>query len=939
MRLPFSFEGVELHTPGITGTLRVLLTRAAAENTISLLVTDDTGGLVTTIDTLTVREVPSAQLNSSHIPGGDSLYTLNWKEASTAVTQSDTIAAQRLALLGEEDSTLARTLSKTATAIETYADLQALREVLDHDGKAPAMVLLDCDSATVSGQEQGESPERAAGESDVEPTQLASAHANVKRMLGLLQDWLADERLADSRLVLLTKGAIAIRDGEDVPGLAQSPIWGLVRSAQAENPERFTLVNIDDDPASSTALTTALNANEPQLAIRQGITHTPKLTHTGADGLTAPEGVSEWRLSGGAGGSLEDLALAPIPDAAEPLGSGQVRVGMRVGGVNFRDVLITLGMYPGEASVGSEGAGVVLEIGPDVQGLAVGDRVLGVLPGVGPVLVTDRRFLARMPEEWSFAQAASVPTVFLTAYYGLIDLADLKAGERVLVHAGTGGVGMAAVQLARHLGVEVFATASPAKWEVLREMGLDEAHIASSRSLEFRERFLEKTEGGGMDVILDCLAGEFVDASLELLPNGGRFVEMGKTDIREADEVAERHPGVAYRAFDLMEAGPERIQEMLGELLELFEAGVLEPPPIRAWDIRRAKQAFRFMSQARHTGKIVLSLPPVLDPQRTVLITGGTGTLGALLARHLVCEHGVRRLLLVSRRGMEAEGARELQLELEGLGADVVEIAACDVSRREHLEGLLDSIAEEHSLGAVIHTAGVLDDGMIGSLTTQSVDKVWAPKADAAWHLHELTEHMDLQAFVLFSSAAGALGSPGQGNYAAANAYLDALAVHRRVQGLPATSLAWGLWEQASGMTGDMSEVNMARMARSGLRALSSAGDSSSSIAPWKPARRWCSRFRWISRGCAPRPALESCRRCSMIWCACLQGARSCRVDRWRDACRLCLSPIAREPSSSWSELRSQPCSDMPRRRRSTRSARSRTWASTRLPPSSCAIV
>ena len=162
------------------------------------------------------------------------------------------------------------------------------------------MVLLDCDSGTASGQEQGESPERAAGESDVEPTQLASAHANVERMLGLLQDWLADERLADSRLVLLTKGAIAIRDGEDVPGLAQSPIWGLVRSAQTENPERFTLVDIDDDPASSTALTTALNANEPQLAIRQGITHTPKLTHTGAGGLTAPEGVSEWRLSGGA---------------------------------------------------------------------------------------------------------------------------------------------------------------------------------------------------------------------------------------------------------------------------------------------------------------------------------------------------------------------------------------------------------------------------------------------------------------------------------------------------------------------------------------------------------------------------------------------------------------------------------------------------------------
>jgi polyketide synthase 12 len=312
-----------------------------------------------------------------------------------------------------------------------------------------------------------------------------------------------------------------------------------------------------------------------------------------------------------------------------------------------------------------------------------------------------------------------------------------------------------------------------------------------------------------------------VDASLELLPNGGRFIEMGKTDIRDPGEVSEAHMGVSYRAFDLMEADPERIEEMLGELLELFESDVLEPLPVRAWDVRRAAQAFRFMSQARHIGKNVLTMPAPIDTQGTVLVTGGTGTLGALLARHLVTRHGVGHLLLASRRGPDAEGAGELQAELESLGARV-RIAACDLSQREALEALLDSIPEEHPLSGVVHTAGVLDDGVIGSLTAQRIGEVLGPKADAAWHLHELTKHMDLPMFVLFSSAAGVFGSPGQGNYAAANAFLDALAAYRRARGLTGSSLAWGLWEQASGMTGGLSEGDRSRMARSGLRVLSS---------------------------------------------------------------------------------------------------------------------
>ncbi|MEK8170174.1 zinc-binding dehydrogenase [Streptomyces sp. M19] len=206
-------------------------------------------------------------------------------------------------------------------------------------------------------------------------------------------------------------------------------------------------------------------------------------------------------------------------------------------------MLIALGVYPGQADMGAEGSGVITEVGPGVAGFAVGDRVTGVLPAAfGPAVTVDHRMLAHVPDGWTAEQAAAVPTVFTTAWFGLADLAGLRAGESLLVHAGAGGVGMAAIQLARHWGVEVYATASEAKWDALRALGLDDDHIASSRDLDFADTFLAATGGRGVDVVLNSLAGEFVDASLRLLPRGGRFLEMGKTDIRDADRVAADHP-------------------------------------------------------------------------------------------------------------------------------------------------------------------------------------------------------------------------------------------------------------------------------------------------------------------------------------------------------------------------------------------------------------
>ncbi len=304
--------------------------------------------------------------------------------------------------------------------------------------------------------------------------------------------------------------------------------------------------------------------------------------------------------------------------------------------------------------------------------------------------------------------------------------------------------------------------------------------------------------------MLDSLSGEFVDASLDLLPRGGRFVEIGKTDIRDPTAVAAAHPGVEYAALDILETPPERLGEMLGEIVALFERGVLHHLPLSTWDVREASDAFRFMRESRHTGKIVLRVPQPLDPDGTVLITGGTGGLGSMLATHLAERYGARHLLLTSRRGPDAPGAAELTASLAESGCEAT-IVACDMSDRAALERALAEIPAERPLTAVFHTAGVLDDGVIPSLDAQRLRRVMAPKLDAAIHLDELTRGAELSEFVLFSSAAGTLGTPGQGNYAAANTFLDGLARRRRADGLPAMSLAFGLWERGTGMTSHLS--------------------------------------------------------------------------------------------------------------------------------------
>ena len=738
----------------------------------------------------------------------DALYELGWAEIQAPVIDG---AGPRIVVL--EPQGAASTL--LPVGLESHSDLAALEDALGQGAPMPAVVLLNI--STMAAQTDG-----GGWVDGVEREGLGSdALALTTSVLEILQAWAASERLLEARLLVITEGALAT-EREDTPNLLEAALVGLLRSAHSEHPERFGLLDLDGSQESTAALLSAVVINEPEIAVRKGRLLVPRIARAGTGGsLLVPEGGGSWNLTFESAGTLEGLLLRANSAGGVSLGRGQVRVAMHAAGLNFRDVLTVLGMYPGESPIGGEGAGVVLGVADDVIGLGVGDRVMGILPDAfGPVAIGESWSLVKIPEEWSFSEAASVPIVFSTAYYSLVDLAGLKAGERLLVHGAAGGVGMAALQIAAHLGVEVFATAHPDKWSVLEGLGIDKSHIASSRDLDFREKFLGVTGGAGMDVVLDSLAGEFVDASLELLPRGGRFIEMGKIDIRDPDVVAGSHKGVRYQAFDLLEAGPERIQEILSEVVSLFGEGALHHLPLSVEDVRHGVEAFRTLREAKHVGKVVLSVPQSFDPDGTVLITGGTGGLGALVARHLVTRHGARRLLLLSRRGLDAEGARDLQAELGGLGCEV-QISACDVSVREELRGVIDAISEEHPLTMVVHTAGVLDDGLIESLDGERLARVLAPKVDAAVHLHELTKDMGLREFVLFSSVASAMGSPGQGNYAAANAFLDSLAAYRRARGLPGVSLGWGAWDQAAGMTGTLSEADVVRFERIGLVPLS----------------------------------------------------------------------------------------------------------------------
>ncbi|WP_425608651.1 type I polyketide synthase [Streptomyces albipurpureus] len=794
--MPFSWSGVDL-TGECGPSVKARITPVGA-GVVSVAIADEHGREVAHVAALTFRPASAEQLRSTRGGHEPSLFELQWRppEGSKRETRRE-----RWGVLGARNGLASRLSGAGDENVPLYATLD---EALT--GTAPRHIVLCLDDLATA-----------------DPDPFAEVASADKRVLALVQRFLAEERLAGSTLVVLTRLALDTGQGESVESLTGASVWGLIRSAQTEHPGRFRLVDIDDEATSLARLPDALAAGEDQLALRGGAHLTPRMAPAApADHQIEPPTAGAHQLGIPSRGTLENLTWVPCPEVEEPLTSGQVRLAVHAAGLNFRDVTIALGLVDRtafDAGIGSEGAGTVLEVADDVTGLSPGDRVMGAFTGAfGRVAVADHRMLLPVPDGWSHIEAASVPSTFLTAYYALFQAMRLERGQRILIHAAASGVGMAAVQLAKHVGAEIYATASPAKWPVLRGLGLDDEHLASSRDLEFADKFLESSGGRGVDVVLNSLAHAFVDASLRLLAKGGNFIEMGKTDIRDPRQVAADHPGVDYQAFDLYEAGPDALHEMFRALMELFADGRVQLNPISVRDVRDARRAFREMSRGHHVGKLVLEVGGRFGGG-TVLVTGGTGGVGARLARHLVAEHGVRSLVLASRRGMAADGAFELASDLEAEGA-AVKVVACDVADRAAVAELLADMPRGYPLTAVVHAAGVLADGMVESLTAESLDHVLRAKVGGAVNLHELTREHNLSAFILFSALAGTLGGAGQANYAAANGFLDGLAAQRRASGLVGTSLCWGWWEQHGGMTADLDQAELSRIRRLGVAAM-----------------------------------------------------------------------------------------------------------------------
>ena len=510
--------------------------------------------------------------------------------------------------------------------------------------------------------------------------------------------------------------------------------------------------------------------------------------------MTLPED-SGWTIEPDPDGVLELLRMEPLPERA--LEAREVRVSVEAAGLNFWDVFRALGLIE-EGVLGGEVCGRVIEVGAEVSTVSVGDQVVALAFGTfRSEMITREEMVAPAPSGVPLTDLATIPTVFVSAALSF-DWAKLKAGERVLIHAGAGGVGLAAIQLAHAVGAEVFATASASKQDYLRSLGVK--HVFDSRSTRFGQDILEETSGEGVHVVLNSLTGEgFIDASLSCLAHGGRFVELARVDIFTEEEMAAARPDVAYYILMLdvlKEVAPAEPGDALRRVMKQLSAGEVAPLVHTRWSMAEAGPAMKFMRAARHTGKIVLTASPLatgrLREDRSYLVTGGLGGIGCVVADWLA-DRGAGAIVLNGRREPDA-AAEEAIAALRARGVNV-QVELADVTDADAVHGMMERIdATLPPLAGVIHSVGVLSDAALTNQNWERLEQVLGPKVLGAWHLHQETVHRDLDMFVLFSSVAGVLGNPGQANHSAANAFLDQLAGYRRSLGLAGQSIAWGAW-------------------------------------------------------------------------------------------------------------------------------------------------
>ena len=668
-----------------------------------------------------------------------------------------------------------------------------------------------------------------------------------------LHQW-ASQHAASCPLWLLLPGASLV--SQPVPYPASVALWGLGRTLRNEHPAPVWLLDYCSSACSSANASSAADAASAALLSllaqewqagspasevhynSAGQRHTPQI-----EPVALPPAAGDYQLDISQPGQLKHLHWRE--SAAQQPGPGQLQVEVRATGLNFRDVMYALGLLSDEAleqgfagpTLGLEFAGVIRTVGAGVSGFAPGDRVLGFGPAsFASSVVTSASAVALLPAQLSFAAAATIPSTFFTAYYALHQLAQLEAGETVLIHGAAGGVGIAAIQIARWKGARIIATAGAAgKHAFLHQLGVTD--VLDSRSLKFADEVLALTGGEGVDVVLNSLAGEAVNRNLKILKPFGRFLELGKRDFYENSKIGLRpfRNNISYFGIDadqMMACRPALTARLFGEMMQLFADDTLWPLPYQRFDASQIEAAFRQMQQARHIGKIVVEYPPrlpvqyqpkplQLQPDRCDVVSGGMAGFGLASAKALVAM-GARHLLLLSRRGAQSPDADAILAEFAAAGVQVL-CPACDVSDETQLASALATARQTLApIAGVIHAAAVIEDSLLQNLSPDTLHKVLAAKLQGGWLLDAQTRTDALDFFVLYSSATTLFGNPGQGAYVAANYGLEVLAQQRRAAGLPATAMLWGAIDDA-GFLARHSEIKAALQSRMGGQAISTA--------------------------------------------------------------------------------------------------------------------
>ncbi len=638
--------------------------------------------------------------------------------------------------------------------------------------------------------------------------------------LYLVQALIAAGHVSLPGLWFVTRGAQPAGEKTSALSLTQSPLHGMARVIMSEYPDlHCRSIDLDAAGGDDTAilLNEVLHADEEaEIAWCGEARYAHRLVHGSLDHLaqtsTSTLNAEQcFRLESAKPGSLDKLVFRAKERRAP--GPNEVEIEICAAALNFRDVMKALGIYPAEAAdamlLGDECAGRIVRVGDKVTQFKPGDEVMALATGCfGTHVTTVEYAVLAKPAHLTMEEAATMMVTYLTASYALTHQGRMTKGERVLIHAATGGVGQAAVRIAKATGAEIFATAGSAeKRAFLKKIGVE--HVLDSRTLAFAGEVMRITNDEGVDLVLNSLAGEAIHQSLSLLRQYGRFLEIGKRDIYGNTKVGLfpfRH-NLSYHAIDLGHAlDPRNSKSIMGSLKKLFGSRKLPALPYRSFALADAAHAFRYITQARQIGKVVLTMADAkvslsadtadaalqLNPDATYLVAGGLGGFGLAMSQWLV-KQGARHLVLSSRSGASTDEARAGVAAMQAAGAEVSVIKS-DVSDPASVTALLQEIAQSHPpLRGVFHVAMVLDDGLISQLNAERFTKVTTPKINGAWNLHLQTQGLALDHFVMFSSVASIIGSPGQANYAAANAFLDALANHRRMQGLPGLTINWGV--------------------------------------------------------------------------------------------------------------------------------------------------